>query len=223
VALVAHDLAATEKTITDTLGVEMCFRDPGVGEFGLVNALFPIGDKLLEVVSPNQAGTTAGRLLDKRGGDSGYMVILEIDDANAMRARAEAAGARVVFEAKAPGVLGLHLHPADVGGAILSVDETDRWGEWPWAGPDWRSHKTEGVTDILAVEIEAADPAAMAARWAEVLGVETTSTTIALAEGEIRFVPAGARGDGVSALELKASPETAGTHKIAGCEFRLIP
>jgi hypothetical protein len=191
-----------------------------VGEFGLVNALYPIGDKLLEVVSPHQEGTTAGRLLEKRGGDSGYMVILEIDDAAAMRARAEAAGVRIVFEARAPGVLGLHLHPADVGGAILSVDETDTWGEWPWAGPDWRSHQTSGVNDILAVEIEAADPAAMAARWAEVLGVSALDNTITLEEGEIRFVPAGPRGDGVSAVELSA--ETAGTHQIAGCEFRLL-
>ena len=77
----AADLAAAETAIVDRLGVSMCFRDPGVGEFGLHNALFPIGDRLLEVVSPTEPGTTAGRLLDRRGGDGGYMAIFETDEA----------------------------------------------------------------------------------------------------------------------------------------------
>lgn len=209
VVLAASDLAATEERIVETLGVSLCYRDPGVAAFGLRNALFPIGDKLLEVVSPTQDGTTAGRLLDKRGGDTGYMVILEVDDLDAMRDRIAAAGARIVFEAVEDGIVGLHLHPADVGGAILSIDGTETWGEWPWAGPVWRDHvRTDVVTDVLAVEIEARDPGAMAARWAEVLGREVAGEvpTIVLDEGEIRFVPVGERGEGVAAFEFVAAP-----------------
>ena len=52
VALVAADLAPVEAGIIEELGVELCYRDPDVEVFGLKNALFPIGDKLLEVVSP---------------------------------------------------------------------------------------------------------------------------------------------------------------------------
>ncbi len=52
VAVVAADLAAAEKDVVDTLGLERCFRDPGVGAFGLRNALFPMGDQFLEIVSP---------------------------------------------------------------------------------------------------------------------------------------------------------------------------
>ena len=171
VALVAADLAAAEATIERELGVELCFRDPGVATFGLVNALYPVGDKLLEVVSPTQDGTTAGRFLDKRGGDGGYMVIFETDDLASMRTRFAAASARIVFEAVEEGIVGLHLHPADVGGAIVSVDETQTWGSWPWAGPSWHEHVcVDRVTDVLGVTIEAAEPAAMAARWSEVLG-----------------------------------------------------
>lgn len=209
VVLAAADLAATEQQIVDTFGVSLCYRDPGVGTFGLRNALFPIGDKLLEVVSPIQEGTTAGRLLDKRGGDTGYMVILEVDDLDEMRSRIDTAGARIVFEAAEDGIVGLHLHPADVGGAILSIDRTETWGEWPWAGPVWRDHvRADVVTDVLAVEIEAGDPAAMAARWAEVLGRDVSGPMprIVLDEGEIRFVPAGDRGEGVVGFEFAAAP-----------------
>lgn len=212
VVLAASDLAAAEAEIEEQFGLSLCYRDPGVATFGLQNALFPVGHQLLEVVSPTEEGTTVGRLLDKRGGDTGYMVILEVDDLDAMRARIADAGARIVFEAVEDGIVGLHLHPADVGGAILSIDQPDTWGEWPWAGAGWREHvRTDVVTDVAAVEIEANDPAAMAARWSEVIGrpVSGDSPTIVLDEGEVRFVRAGVRGEGVSAFEFRAAPGAA--------------
>lgn len=225
VALVAADLAAAEREIEDALDVELCFRDPGVATFGLANALYPIGDKLLEVVSPAEDGTTAGRLLDKRGGDSGYMVILQVDDLAAMRERVAAADARIVFEARAEGVTGLHLHPRDVGGAILSIDETADWAAWPWAGPTWRdSVRTGTVTDIVAVEIEATDPEAMAARWGEVLGrPPTAGDVIELDEGTIRFVRAGDRGEGVKGIDLAGAGPDHREVEICGSTIQVLP
>ena len=225
IVMVADDLAAAEKAIEERLGLELCHRDPGVGTFGLRNALYPIGDKLLEVVSPTQPGTTAGRQLERRGGDSGYMVILEVDDLDALRARFDDHDVRIVYEAEADGVIGLHLHPADVGGAILSVDRTDEWGEWPWAGPAWRDHvSTEVVTDVLAVMVEADDPTAMANRWGQLLGSLVRDDTVVLDEGEIRFVASSARGEGVSGFVLRAASEArAGETTICNCRFHLLP
>lgn len=213
VALVAEDLEPVERAITDELGIELCYRDPGVAEFGLHNALFPIGDKLLEVVAPTTDGTTAGRLLEKRRGDGGYMVILETDVLDEWKQRFADHDVRVVYTAKGPGITGLHLHPRDVGGAILSVDTTDTWGEWPWAGPAWRDHvRTDRVTDLTGVEIQADEPAAMAARWSAILGrpavnIDDGGSELALDEGVIRFVPAtDGRGDGLSGLSVAAAP-----------------
>jgi hypothetical protein len=62
------------------LGVKVCYRDPGVGKYGLENALFPIGNQLLEVVAPVEENTAGGRYLDRRGGDGGYMAITQCDD-----------------------------------------------------------------------------------------------------------------------------------------------
>ncbi len=172
-ALVAHDLAPVEDALAAALGVEACFRDPGVAEFGLRNVLFPIGDTFLEVVSPTEQGTTAGRLLERRGGDCGYMVLVQTDDLTGARDRIERAGARIVYTAQGAAICGLHLHPRDLGGAIVSVDEARPTCNWEWAGPHWRDHvRTDTVSTIRAVEISAADPTAMAARWAEVLGGE---------------------------------------------------
>ena len=79
IALVAHDLDSTLASLCEELGADVCFQDPGVGAFGLHNGLLALGDTFLEVVSPTQDGTTAGRYLDRRGGDGGYMVLLQLD------------------------------------------------------------------------------------------------------------------------------------------------
>ncbi len=223
----AGDLEEAERQIVAALGVERCFRDPGVAVFGLENALFPVGSAFLEVVSPTRDGTTAGRFLERRGGDGGYMVILQTDeDLDAVRARMERTGVRIVFEAPAEGITGLHLHPRDVGGAILSIDRAEDWAEWPWAGPVWRDHLvTDTVTGIATVEIAANEPEAMCARWAEVLDrAPRDATTIALDEGTLRFVPADpSRGEGVDVLELQGAPGTpAQTAVVAGCTMRIV-
>src|SRR3989442_15299063 len=83
IALVARDLEPVVADLCGVLGIEVAFRDPGVAAFGLHNAVMPIGNTFLEVVSPVRDGTTAGRLLERRGGDGGYMVILQTADLEA--------------------------------------------------------------------------------------------------------------------------------------------
>ena len=228
VALVAADLAPVESSIIDELGLELCYRDPDVGVFGLKNALFPIGDKLLEVVSPMQAGTTAGRQLDKRNGDRGYMVILQVDDLDAMRSRIETHNVRVVFTAPGPGITGLHLHPKDVGAAILSVDQSERWDEWPWAGPTWRDHiATRVVTDLVGVAMQSEHPAGTANRWAAVLGREVAEIGdqhhVPLDEGVLRFVPPGDdRGDGVCAVDMRAANGQVRSTTLCGVTINFV-
>src|ERR1700761_1593446 len=221
VALVAADLPPVEAGIIEELGVELCYRDPDVGLFGLTNALFPIGDKVLEVVSPVRAGTSAGRQLDKRKGDGGYMVILQVDDLDEMRRRIETHDVRVVFTAARPDITGIHLHPKDVGAAILSVDQSDQWDDWGWAGPDWRHHiATRVVTDMVGVAMQSEHPATTAIRWAALLGRAVSEIgdeyQVPLEEGVLRFVPLGDdRGDGVCAVDLRAAD--AGTRSTTLC------
>ena len=66
VVLVAPELGPALEEVRDVLGIEPCYHDPGVAEFGLENVLFPIGHQFLEIVAPVQEGTTAGRLLERR-------------------------------------------------------------------------------------------------------------------------------------------------------------
>ena len=209
IALVAEDLATARADIAAVLGVDYAYADPGVGKYGLHNAVFPIGDTFLEVVSPKQDGTTAGRLLQKRGGDGGYMVILQVDDLMDARARLQRVGARVADEMPLGDVAFTHVHPKDTGGAILSLDYMNPKERWEWGGRGWEQHVDTAVSQaIVGAELQAEDPAKMAARWAEVLGRSTERAGeiwhIALDESEIRFGPiTDGRGEGLGAFDVK--------------------
>jgi glyoxalase-like protein len=209
IALVARDLDPVVADLCAVLGIAVAFRDPGVGVFGLHNAVMPIGDTFLEVVSPIEANATAARYLERRGGDGGYMVLLQCDDLDADRKRVADLGVRIVWSADLPDIRGTHLHPSDVGGAILSLDAATPPESWRWAGPDWRQHMhTEVASEITAVEIQSDDPLALARRWSQVLARPVAETAagiirIVLDQGAIRFVRAmDGRGDGVGGIDV---------------------
>ena len=87
IALVAHELDPVVEQLCRVLGLRVAYNDPGVAVFGLVNAVMPVGGEFLEVVQPVKDDASALRYLHRRGGDAGYMVILESDDAHAHRDR----------------------------------------------------------------------------------------------------------------------------------------
>jgi hypothetical protein len=210
-ALVASDLEPAVDALCDVLGLEVCYRDPGVGVFGLHNALMVLGDQFLEVVSPLEEGTSAGRLLERRRGDGGYMVILQTRDLEAHRRRLARLGVRIVWETKLDDIATIHLHPRDVGAAIVSLDEARPPGSWRWAGPDWaRIAPGGGVNGIAGAALQSDDPAGLAARWAEVLDREVRSGTdgdpaIALEGGALRFVvDRDGRGEGLAEIDVFA-------------------
>jgi len=212
---VAEKLAPAVDAITDVLGLQVCYSDPGVGKFGLENALIPVNGNFLEVVAPVRADTTAGRYLERRGGDGGYMVILQCADAQRERERIAALPVRDVWRHDSEEVMATHFHPADVPGAILSIDTMhpgSNWHReqsfWKWAGPDWPEYIRTDVTQaITAVEIQAENAVSVAAQWGKVLDRKVRAGSrgpeIALDNARLRFAPAeDERGLGVGAIDV---------------------
>ncbi|MGO9488134.1 MAG: VOC family protein [Solirubrobacteraceae bacterium] len=189
--LVAAELEPLAAQLRARLGLNEPFRDPGVAEFGLVNVVFALGDCFLEVVSPTRPGTAAGRQLERAGGDGGYMVLFDIEDLEGARQRAERLGVRTVWRIDLPDISGTHLHPADMRGAIVSLDRSAPYGTWRWGGPDWTARTgTAAPGRLTGITVAVGDPDAVAARWAEVLGVpiaERSNPTLALDGGQIQF------------------------------------
>jgi hypothetical protein len=212
------------------LGLGEPFRDPGVGEFGLTNAVFALGDCFLEVIAPRQPDTAAGRYLARHGGDGGYMVLFDVEDLEAARNRAEALGVRVVWRVDLPDIAGTHLHPADMRGAIVSLDRSNPYGTWRWGGPEWTARVGEGApARLAAVTIAVDDPAAVAARWGEVLGVRVSGDPqprLTLDGGEVAFeAAADQRGEGLVEIAVELASESArqsGAIELGGVRLRLL-
>ena len=201
--LVAPALEPVVSDISAVFGLEVCYRDPNVARYGLENVLFPVGDSFIEIVAPIRAGTAAGRFLEQRKGEGGYMVILDCDDAERRRQHAEQMGIRVANLIRYDDYVGVQLHPRDTGAAMIEINQT-RGGEsvsGPYhpAGPNWQSAlRTDVTSRLVAVDIEVPEPEAFSARWAALLerpAVRVDSGyRIALDGGDIRFSRSAAAG-----------------------------
>ncbi|WP_408586099.1 VOC family protein [Novosphingobium sp.] len=201
VAAVVGDLAASVAQVEAVLGLKVGYRDPGVAKYGLENAILPIGAQFLELVSPTVPGTSAGRYLDRRGGDAGYMLIFQADSAESHRQRLaeigvfgiEYCGGEAHGSRTAPSLDGVHdpalsafaqvhhmthFHPRDFTGILASIDSAPTVADWraptsDWypAGTDWRGSLTGFCTGLHGVDIQSADPAAAAAQWSRMLAL----------------------------------------------------
>lgn len=224
IAVVTADLRRSALDIGTVLGVEACYTDPGVKIFGLKNTLWPIGTQFLEVVTPIEDNTAGGRYLRRRGGDTGYMVITQVDDVERRRARAAELGVRVAWDLNHPeaGHDGIQLHPADTGGAFFEMDQmtmdggSDVGGPWYPAGKNWKPYvRTDRVGGISGAEIQSQEPGPLARRWADLSEIDLGTDdeghpTIQFDNAAIRFVEdTDGRGEGLGGIDVIANDREA--------------
>lgn len=209
--LVVKDRDKIVKDICDLFKVDVAFYDPGIIHFGLENAVIPIGDTFLEVVSPVQENTTAGRYLERRQGDGGYMVIIQTDDFVKEKERVLSEGIQIVWNAdrteEGIRAQGIHLHPKELG-TILSIDSMEPPSSWLWASTKWEEKVNTEVTNCLnGVHLQSRDPETMMRKWEKALGREGTYSNnkflIELKESRVVFVEdSDGRGDGIESFEV---------------------
>lgn len=180
--IAARDLDAVAGQLRSTLGLGEPFADPGVEHFGLRNVVFALGDTFLEVVSPVRPDTSAGRLIERRGGDCGYMLMFQVEDLAAARDRARGQGVREVFEVSVDDMAEVHLHPSDVRAAIVSLSQPNPPDSWRWGGPDWESRSAP--VRLTGATITVAQPVGVAALWQTLLDAEFARVGIRVSADE---------------------------------------
>jgi hypothetical protein len=216
--LVAYDLEPVVDDLKAVFDIAVCHRDPGVGRFGLHNALLPIGSSFIEIVAPIEKGTTAERFLERRQGDGGYMVILDSEDLDRWRKHVDSLGVRVAAELEKDNYHGLQLHPRDTGGALMEINWTRNGaaldGPYDPAGPDWQTQvRTDVAKSVPGVELQSDDPERLARRWGEVLQRQVEAADdgfeLAVDNARLRFVAArDGRGEGLGGIDVQvADPE----------------
>lgn len=216
IAFVADHLEPSLSHLNEVLGLPNCYVDPGVGKWGLENTLVLAGTQFIEIVAPTEPNTAAGRYLERRQGNGGYMIITQIDskdEQDAARTRAAELGVRVAWEQAHETGKFMQLHPRDTGGTFLEIDWDERnepTGNWHPAGGDkWKAFADKTPdTSITAAEIQTGDPQALAEKWATIAGLQASQVSdetfeIALSNGTVRFAPiTDGRGPGLAAIDM---------------------
>ena len=219
ICLVSSELEKSVNDIRAVFGLDICYRDPNVAKYGLKNTLLPIGNNFLEIVAPFRDGTTAERFLKKRGGDGGYMVILECDDVVQRERRMRELDIRIINKLEYRSFQSIQMHPRDTGAAIIETGTDSRSGEGPgpWhpAGDNWETAvRTDVVSGLVAVELQSDDPRTLASRWSEVLDVAMAESAdgtpiLRLENADLRFADSvDGRGEGLATLYLQTVNQT---------------
>lgn len=222
-ATLEHD--ADVKVATELLGLGPGFDDPLLAQMHLVDFTAPVGpDTYVEVLAPTKPDHPVARWLRRAGGSAGWVLSTQVPSLAGVRERAAARGVRIAVDTRAMGHDIVQLHPLDVG-VLLELDAFVPRGEWFWddmatakAAQASRGTKADA---IVAVDVAAADPAAMAAVWAAIIGIESPTATatgaaIRFTDREIRFVPAVADRTGIVAVDVHATDRdiVAGTEGV---------
>jgi catechol 2,3-dioxygenase-like lactoylglutathione lyase family enzyme len=227
ICLVAPDLEPVVADIAAVMGLNVCYRDGNVAKYGLENALLPVDTTLLEVVAPFQAGTAAGRFLDKTNGRGGYMAIFSCDDPDERARHAQTLGVRIANVIDHAPYHGVQLHPRDCRAAFIEFNQTqgsdDMLGPYPPAGPDWqKSIRTDITKALKAVEMQSADPLGLARHWGRIIGIAASPTPdggaeIVLVNCTFRFVKGGS--DAMTGLTFQVADIAAvrDAAKARGC------
>lgn len=167
----------------------------------------PLGGDLLEVVSPIQPNTTAGRLLEKRG-DGGYMIIMQNLNASARRKHIEKLGHKVIWGYKHDDVSCVQYHPKGIrGGMMPELDShapskqhpeplKERFSPWHACGPDVEGYskvmKKHSDLHLLGALLRLApgdvDTEGAAREWRDVFGVDMSRDLLAFTNTRMGFV-----------------------------------
>ena len=197
ICLAAPHLAPVISDIEAIFGVAVCYRDGNVAKYGLENALIPIGTSFLEVVSPTQENTAAGRFIARTRGHGGYMAIFQASDVRRRQKHAEAIGVRIAHTIERDTYQNAQLHPRDCRAAFIefghSAGGDERMGIWSPAGPHWQDFvRTDRTKRLVGIEIESPNRDDLAAHWSKIIESPLSSDggdpLLTFEDGVIRFV-----------------------------------
>lgn len=226
--LVVETLEPVLGEFRDLLHAGLGDIDPAMGTFGLTHEVLRAGtDTYVEICAPIEPdGETAANRFLRRGGPGGYMAVIEIPDAAALRSRIQDLGLAMPMAQSHGGNELTQLHPRDFG-TLLEADEIRSGADWHYPALE-REPSSDAMQGLVAVDVAVNDPGAIAVRWLDVFDARTVdapTTTIELAGGGVvRFVSNEAGRDGVVAIDLAAVDRSvAGTSiELGGITVRLV-
>ena len=215
IALCTEDIWPVETAVAQQLEITPVHRDKPGAPIWMYNSVIAVGNTFLKILQPERASAPTQKFLDKQGGPGGYMLLLQVDDLDAARARAEAADVRIVMDAPKTQIprryrccdspppwrhgRGAHIFRLDGGMGQLGVG---------WPGLAWHQ-RTDVVKGIVGAEISCANPKSVAERFSEFIGRSVDAKgQMELDESYINFVQGNAEErDRLTAIDMLAADD----------------
>jgi hypothetical protein len=214
VALAVRDLDKAVDRFCAVFDTEVAHVDPTIGQFGVRHAVVRFGTQYVEILAPVEDTATMARFIARRG-EGLYMVLLQCDDDQPYRARADELGIRHIFELAEGDYRCFQMHPSDSRTSVmLEIDQQPGAPTGPYypAGNVVLAPGAEGDGRITAVSIPGADPDELARRWGQLLSHPVAGASVPVANAELRF-PAGTPADAV--VDVAVDDPTAVLARVA--------
>lgn len=221
--LATHDLKAVSSQLQDFLQVDQGFRHDMSAALGFTNEMMMIGQTMVEIIQPVAPDHRVHAWLAERGGDGGFMIVLQTFDAEAFRARTTAEKLRLARDMQFRGQDMIQLDYKRFGTRFETYQYSlpDGW----WGDPVGRSYaKSKVAAEIVGAEVAVENPREIATQIGGLFQSPVKGDTVTFVDKQVRFVDAKPPWRGLVALDLKAlARKRRGDHRvICGVDWRLV-
>lgn len=225
--LATHDRDFVCDQIYEFLGLAPTPKPAGPGtteKYGFYSTMMRVGGTMLEIVQPIKPDHHLNGWLAERGGDGGYMVVMQNFDAAALKARAAQENLKLTRDQM---FLGQHMTQFDYKRFGTHFEtyqyspEDDWWGN-PLTGP---YSDARVASDVVGGEVAVENPQEIAAQIARLFnGGTPDGEGVRFGDKKINFVPSDGQWRGLVALDLKAreAQRVGDWARIGGVKFRLV-
>lgn len=224
--LATHDMNFVCDQIYEVLGLAPTPKKEGPGvteQYGFYSTMMRVGTTMIEVVQPIKPDHLLNRWFDERGGDGGFMVVMQTFDADALKARAAAENLKLTRDMMFKGQHMLQFDYKHFGTHFelyKYTPEEDWWGN-PRTGP---YSDARVASDVVGGEVAVENPEAIAAQTARLFLARQDGTRVHFEDRTINFVEAKGQARGLVALDLKAREQArvGDWARICGVKFRFV-
>lgn len=223
IVLLVPDLDAALAEFREVFGFTSGTRDEEeMARLGFEHEIFTFSDTFLEICAPLSPDSHPGKLVERLG-SCGYMVDVQVEDLDAVIARGADAGIAPLFVQDFGDHRISQWHPKSLG-TLAEFDQVNPHDTWHFAPRIFEAGCSDVALDIVGAELAAADPAQLAALWADLVQAPLQGdTTLHLGETTLRFSLAAERLGLVAVDVLATDPARVGeTVHLSGVDFHFV-
>jgi methylmalonyl-CoA/ethylmalonyl-CoA epimerase len=205
VSILVEDIEQASKNYESIFGLQVCHRSE-LKDYGLLSAILPLENSVLELLQPVDSSSSAARYLEKKR-EGFYLLGIETGDVAAAQSHLSTHGVQVTATVKESEHTKTWLHPKGLNGVFTQLDQIQSGDNpWPSGGPTWqKAPKSPIIKDIRQVVYIVKDMEQALSRVDELYGLQPTNR-LELHGVDAAYMPVG-NGDTFLEIVSPIDPE----------------